>query len=92
MTIESAQDRASFFDTDDFGVVATYDGGSVDGIFDAETAEGDSVAGLTFTCAASDVDGVVHGESIIIGGLTRMIPGVIAVAAGDVVALVLRRA
>ncbi len=92
MTVESAQDRASFFDTDDFGTVATYDGGSVNGIFDVETAEGDSVAGLTFTCAASDVDGVVQGENIIIGGITRMITGVIPDVSGDVVTLVLRRA
>ncbi len=76
MTVESAQDRASFFDTDDFGAVATYDGGAVNGIFTDESYEGGGQGGPMFVCQSSDIVGAVQGETITIGGKGYTIAGI----------------
>ena len=34
MAVETADDRAIFIGVDDFGVAATYNGGTINGIFD----------------------------------------------------------
>lgn len=69
---------ADFFSTDDFAVAATYDGSTVNGIFDHEYVEVENVEGErpVFLCASSDVSGAAHGESITIEGTAYTIAGI----------------
>ena len=77
-----AEDLTQFFDTDDFGVAATYNGSTtVNGIFDNGFSAIGSQPGIegslpSFTCRASDVSGVVHGHTLVISGATYNIVGV----------------
>lgn len=85
MAVETATERAIFFDTDDFGVAATYtpDGGSpttVNGIFDNEFFEvgaGGEVAVAMeqprFTCKTSDVSSAAEGDAITINSIDYII-------------------
>lgn len=82
MPAESAADRASFVETDEFGVAATLtpDGGaavSIDGIFDgpfdAEPAGDVSVGASTpaFLCRTADLpSGTDNAAAIVISGVT----------------------
>ncbi len=80
MSAESATDRASFFNTDDFGVTATYDGAtSVNGVFTNEDGGalpaivGGSEVATTiprFICQASDVDTDPRGKSLVVSSVT----------------------
>jgi len=81
MAVETATERAIFFDVDDFGVAATYtaSGGSpatVNGIFDNEFFEveaGGTVAVAMeqprFTCRTSDVSSAAEGDAITINSI-----------------------
>jgi len=73
MAIESAADRAVFFDTDDFGVAATLtpqlgDAATINGIFDnayllVETGESAmATTSPAFTCRTSDLEAVAAGN------------------------------
>lgn len=76
MAVESAADLAAFFDSDDFGVAATYTPNgyphpssksrTVNGIFDREFAVVGDVESFApvFLCAGSDVSDVTHGASL----------------------------
>lgn len=68
MAIESADDRAVFFDTDDFGTAATVDGSSVDGIFDHEYVEAAGIAGErpVFLCRTSDISAVALDVTVVV--------------------------
>lgn len=81
MAIETATERAVFFDTDDFATAASYtpSGGSastVNGIFDSEFIEIDPLSGVgvvsaqpRFACAAADLPaGAAAGDAITISG------------------------
>jgi hypothetical protein len=82
--IESSSDLAGFFDIDEFGVAATYNGGStVNGIFENEYFDGLDGAGIPietsqprFSCATSDVSGASHGDTLLISGTTYNVVGV----------------
>jgi len=81
MAVETATERAIFFDVDDFGVAATYtaSGGSpttINGIFDNEFFEveaGGTVAVAMeqprFTCRTSDVSSAAEGDAITINSI-----------------------
>ena len=81
MAVESAADRAIFFDVDDFGTAATYtpDGGSastVNGIFDNDFIEVDAGGGVgvalqqpRFQCRTADVASAAEGDAIVISAV-----------------------
>ena len=48
MAVESADDRAIFVGVDDFGVAATFNAATVNGIFDNEFVEVDAGGGVGF--------------------------------------------
>jgi len=73
MAVESADDRAIFVGVDDFGVAATYDGGTVNGIFDNDFVEVDAGGGVgfalqqpRFVCRTADVSAAAEGDTITI--------------------------
>jgi len=76
MAVESADDRAIFFGTDDFGSAATYtpSGGSastVNGIFDNEIVEIEAGGSVTmavrqprFLCRTADISAAADGDAL----------------------------
>ncbi|MDF1536070.1 MAG: hypothetical protein P1S46_06140 [bacterium] len=68
MTIDFAGDLAQLVSTDDFAVLATYDGGQIPIIFDLvnepiETNLGVVEAlGPTAICRSADVEGIAHDD------------------------------
>jgi hypothetical protein len=75
MAVESADDLAIFFGVDDFGVAASYEGSTVNGIFDNDFIEVQTGAGVgvalqqpRFSCRSADVLGIVEGDIITISG------------------------
>ena len=81
MAVESAADRAIFFDVDDFGTAASYtpSGGSaatVNGIFDNDFVEVDAGGGVgialqqpRFLCRTADVSSAAEGDALVIGAV-----------------------
>ena len=81
MAVESAADRAIFFDVDDFGTAATYtpDGGAastVNGIFDNDFIEVDAGGGVgvalqqpRFQCRTADISSAAEGDAIVISSV-----------------------
>ena len=83
MPVESAADRLSFLDVDEFGVSATYDGATaIIGIFDNDFLQvlggeiGVESSGPQFLCRTADVSSVVHGKTLLIGSTTYTVKGV----------------
>ena len=84
MAAESADDRSTFFDTDDFGVAALWNGSTtVNGVFDNEFFDAltDSEvpiesAQLLFTTRTADVPGIVHDDTLVIDTVTYAVKGV----------------
>ena len=77
MAIALADDLSSIFAVEDFATAATYDGSTINGIFDNETVPMD--AGGTaqvhqeqprFTCRTTDVSSVASGDTIAISAVT----------------------
>ena len=73
MAVESADDRAIFVGTDDFGVAATFGAATVNGIFDNEFVEVDAGGGVgfalqqpRFVCRTADVSTAAEGDTITI--------------------------
>ena len=73
MAVESADDRAIFVGTDDFGVSATFGAATVNGIFDNEFVEVDAGGGVgfalqqpRFVCRTADVSAAAEGDTITI--------------------------
>jgi len=81
MSVESAADRASFLDTDEHGVAATYNGVStVNGIFENAFVTAldqlDAPVSMTrpeFQCQASDLDADPVSKSLVISGVSYTI-------------------
>lgn len=79
MTVESDADRLSMLDDWD---AATYLGGQISGIFNAEYIEiGDNEAAIessqpNFLCREIDVSGIAHGAMMSIKGSTYKVVGV----------------
>ena len=77
MAIALADDLSSIFAVEDFATAATYDGSTINGVFDNETVPMD--AGGTaqvhqeqprFTCRTTDVSSVASGDTIEINAVT----------------------
>jgi hypothetical protein len=80
MAVETDTERAIFVEVDDFAVAATYNGGTVNGIFDKEYLELDSGGSVAFAinqprfvCRTSDVSDAADGDSITISGTSYVI-------------------
>lgn len=80
MAVETDIERAIFVEIDDFAVAATYNGGTVNGIFDKEYLELDSGGSVAFAvnqprfvCQTSDVSSAAEGDAIVISGTNYVI-------------------
>lgn len=85
MAVETADDRAIFIGTDDFGVVATYtpSGGAastVNGIFDNDFIEIDAGGGVgvamqqpRFHCRTADVSNAAEGDALVVNTVSYII-------------------
>jgi hypothetical protein len=76
---EVLDDLNTIFDSDDFAEVATLSGGgTVNGIVNEpyEDALGVENASLTFTGKTSDLSALVHGSTMVIGGITYYVIGI----------------
>ena len=82
MAIETDADRALFFETDDFAVVATINSTSVNGDFGNEYIEAFDVAGThpVFTCRTSDLNAitptVARGTTVTIASVNYTIENI----------------
>lgn len=77
MAVESAADRSTFVNPDEFAVTATYGLLSVDGIFDNPyvlAAFGGQVgvtsSNPTFLAPTANLPGINNGDTLVIGGST----------------------
>ena len=80
MAVETDTERAIFVEVDDFAVAATYNGGTVNGIFDKEYLELDSGGSVAFAinqprfvCRTSDVSSAAQGDAITINATSYVI-------------------
>ena len=75
--MESATDRAEFFNLDDFAVVATYQGNSINGIFGDQFVEINGVESSrpTFLTTATAVPDDPHDNTIVIDSVNYTIVG-----------------
>jgi len=80
MAVETDIERAIFVEIDDFAVAATYNGSTVNGIFDKEYLELDSGGSVAFAinqprfvCRTSDIAGAADGDAITISGTSYVI-------------------
>lgn len=85
MAVETAVERAIFFEVDDFAVTASYtpQGGSpvaVRGIYDQEYLELDSGGSVAFAinqprfqCASASVASAAEGDTLVVSGVTYKI-------------------
>jgi len=101
MAVESATDRAAFFDVDEFGVAASVviNGAaaiSVSGVFDAAhvvalegVGGGVESTAPVFTCQASDVVGIGQDDGVSIAAIAYTVVGVQPTGDGAVVKLIL---
>ena len=66
-----AEDFTDFFDVDEFGVVATFDGNDVTGIFDNEYVEVEGIESKkpVFLCSTSDVTTYNRGAVVVINSV-----------------------
>lgn len=75
--LESDADRAEFLNTDDFGIVATYQGSSINGIFDFQFVEINGVEATrpTFLTTVKDMPDNPHDNTIVIDSINYTIIG-----------------
>ncbi len=79
MAVESAADRLIYFNTDEFGVSATYDGSTtVKGLIDRRYIEalGGEAEHPVFICREADISGVVHGKTLVANSTSYTVRGV----------------
>jgi len=76
MTIETAADLSSLFDTDDFAVAATIGEATVNGIFTDDSTDGSELTGPIFECASADVATVSQGDTITISATGYTVAGI----------------
>ncbi len=90
------EDLSVFFSTDDFATPATYDGGTINGIFQHQYRDTFEVSSRlpTFLCKAADVPDAETGEAIVINSTNYQIAEVMRDPPGHpgLVMLVLKRA
>lgn len=77
MALPLNNDLATIFNVDEFATVVTYDGGSINGVFDNETIPVDA-GGFAqihqeqprLTVRTADVPSIAEGEAMVISGVT----------------------
>lgn len=80
MAIPFTDDIAIMLDIDDFATAVTYNGGTINGVFDNETVPVDA-GGFAqvhqeqprLTCRTSDVPTIAEGQVMVIGGVDYVI-------------------
>lgn len=77
MAIAFAADLLQLIDVDDFATVVTYNGGTINGIFDNETVPVDAGGFVPvheeqprLTCRTSDVPSITYDQTMVIGAVT----------------------
>jgi len=77
MPLPFASDLSAILDLKDFAESVTYDGGTINGVFDNETIPIESggfvavhQAQPRLTCRTSDLPSVAEGEAMVISGVT----------------------
>jgi hypothetical protein len=80
MALPLIDDLTSILSVDEFAVSVTYDGGTINGIFDNETIPVDNGGFVTvhqeqpqLTCRTSDLPSVGEGEVMVISGVTYVV-------------------
>tara|TARA_R100000951_G_scaffold55527_1_gene46676 strand:- start:173 stop:469 length:297 start_codon:yes stop_codon:yes gene_type:complete len=80
MALPLIDDLTSILSVDEFAVTVTYDGGTINGIFDNETIPVDNGGFVTvhqeqpqLTCRTSDLPSVGEGEVMVISGVTYVV-------------------
>ena len=80
MPLPLASDLASILSLDEFAVSVTYDGGTINGIFDNETVPVDAGGFVQvhqeqprLTCRTSDLPSITEGQSMVIQGATYVV-------------------
>ncbi len=80
MALPLTSDLTSIMDVDEFAVAVTYDGGTINGIFDNETIPVDNGGFVTvhqeqpqLTCKTSDLPSIGEGEVMVISGVTYVV-------------------
>lgn len=73
-----AEDLSVFFDTDEFADAATYNGATINGIFDNAYFEGQGIQSSqpVFTCPTASVPNALHGDELVRAGVTFRVVGV----------------
>lgn len=77
MAIAFADDLSLILDVDDFAVAVTYDGGTINGIFDNETVPVDAGGFVSvheeqprLTCRTTDVPSIAQDQTMVISAVT----------------------
>ena len=77
MAIPFADDLSNIFDVDEFATAVTYDGGTINGVFDNETVPVDTGAYVSvheeqprFTCRTTDVSSISYNQAMVINAVT----------------------
>lgn len=80
MPLPLASDLASILNLDEFAVSVTYDGGTINGIFDNETVPVDAGGFVQvhqeqprLTCRTSDLPSITEGQNMVIQGATYVV-------------------
>jgi len=77
MAIAFQDDLSYMLDVDDFATAVTYDGGTINGIFDNETVPVDAGGFVPvheeqprLTCRTSDIPSIAQDQVMVIGGVS----------------------
>ena len=77
MAVETDTERAIFLNTNDFGSAITYDGGTINGVFDNETIEIEGFGGVPLLqerpmveVRTSDIPSIDQDQPMVIAGTT----------------------
>lgn len=80
MALPLSDDLTSILVVDEFAAAVTYDGGTINGIFDNETIPVDNGGFVTvhqeqpqLTCKTSDLPSIGEGEVMVISGVTYVV-------------------
>lgn len=77
MALPLADDLANIFDVDEFATAVTYDGGTINGIFDNETIPVDTGGYVSvheeqprLTCRTADISSIAYNQTMVINAVT----------------------
>lgn len=77
MALPLADDLADIFDVDEFATAVTYDGGTINGIFDNETIPVDTGGYVAvheeqprLTCRTTDISSIAYNQTMVVSAVT----------------------